>query len=133
VSETCGINHLGLAVLSLDKTTFFFVDLLGWTESGRDQEYPRTAVSDGAVRLTLWQIDHSLDVAEFHRRKNVGLHHLALEVESMSKLESLYEKLRAHPDVEIEFKPELVGPGPRVHMMCSEPGGIRIEFIWPGA
>ena len=60
------------------------------------------------------------------------LHHLALEVESDSKLASLFEKLSAHPDVEIEFEPELVGTGPRKHMMCREPGGIRLEFIWPG-
>ena len=133
MSETCGINHLGLAVLDLAKTTSFFVDLLGWAESGRDEAYPRTAVSDGTVRLTLWQVDRSLDVAEFHRRRNVGLHHLALEVGSRSKLDSLFAKLSADPDVEIEFAPEIVGAGPRVHMMCCEPGGIRIEFIWPGA
>jgi hypothetical protein len=36
------------------------------------------------------------------------------------------------PGVEIEFEPELVGAGPRVHMMCREPGGLRIEFLWPG-
>ena len=35
-------------------------------------------------------------------------------------------------DIEIEFMPELVGAGPRKHMMCYEPGGIRVEFIWPG-
>ncbi len=113
-------------------TTSFFVDLLGWQESGRDEGYPRTAVSDGVVRLTLWQIDDRLDVVAFHRRKNIGLHHLALEVASESKLQSLFKRLQAHPDIEIEFAPELVGAGPRVHMICSEPGGIRIEFIWPG-
>lgn len=50
---TQGINHLGLAVTNLNQTTTFFVDCLGWVESGRDDSYPRCAVSDGSVRLTL--------------------------------------------------------------------------------
>jgi len=130
--STRGLNHLGLAVRSLDATTAFFVDTLGWEESGRDPSYPRVAVSDGAVRLTLWEVDGSKEIVEFDRRQNVGLHHLALEVESEARLKKIFQKLEAHPEVEIEFAPELVGRGPRVHMMCREPGGIRIEFLWPG-
>jgi len=130
--STRGLNHLGLSVLSLNDTTSFFVDVLGWTESGRDESYPRTAVSDGHLRLTLWEVDHALDVAAFERRKNIGLHHLALEVETEEGLRAVSAKLQAAEGVEIEFAPELVGAGPRVHMMCREPGGLRIEFIWPG-
>ena len=133
MSETCGINHLGLSVDNLELSKSFFVELLEWTESGYDESYPRTAVSDGVVRLTLWQGDHSLDVASFDRRKNIGLHHLALEVDSEEKLAELHDKLRDFPGATIEFAPELVGTGPRKHMICSEPGGIRIEFIWQGA
>ena len=129
---TKGLNHLGLAVLDLEKTAKFFVDGLGWTESGRDPTYPRTAVSDGHVRLTLWQVDQSGPVVRFDRRRNVGLHHLALEVRSETDLNSIMERLSAYPGVAIEFSPELVGNGPRKHMMCYEPGGLRIEFIWPG-
>jgi catechol 2,3-dioxygenase-like lactoylglutathione lyase family enzyme len=128
---TKGINHLGLAVLDLDKTAKFFVDGLGWTESGRDPTYPRTAVSDGHVRLTLWQVDRSRPVG-FDRRRNVGLHHLALEVSSEADLNSVMERLSTYPGLTIEFSPELVGNGPRKHMMCYAPGGLRIEFIWPG-
>jgi catechol 2,3-dioxygenase-like lactoylglutathione lyase family enzyme len=54
MAETQGINHVGLAVLDLEATTVFFTDCLGWSEFGRDDSYPRTAVSDGVVRLTLW-------------------------------------------------------------------------------
>lgn len=129
---TKGINHLGLAVLDLEQTTKFFVDGLGWTESGRDPTYPRTAVSDGYVRLTLWQVDRSRPIVRFDRRCNVGLHHLALEVRSETDLESIMARISAYPDATIEFAPELLGDGPRKHMMCCEPGGLRIEFIWPG-
>jgi lactoylglutathione lyase len=132
MAETQGINHVGLAVLDLEATTVFFTDCLGWSEFGRDDSYPRTAVSDGVVRLTLWQVDPSLNVEPFHRRKNVGLHHLALTVPSEGVLVDLAERVSAWPDVDIEFMPELVGDGPRKHMMFSEPGGIRLEFIWQG-
>jgi lactoylglutathione lyase len=133
VPATRGINHLGLSVLDLERSTRFFTEALGWTESGRDNSYPRTAVSDGHVRLTLWQVNHQLAIEPFNRRKNVGLHHLALEVESEERLNALAQSLSVWPEVTIEFMPELVGKGPRKHMMLLEPGGIRIELIWSGS
>ena len=39
---------------------------------------------------------------------------------------------KAYPGVDIEFLLEVPGAGPGKHLMRSEPGGIRIEFIWPG-
>lgn len=129
---TQGINHLGLAVNDLNQTRDFFVEILGWEESGRDDSYPRTAVSDGVVRLTLWQVDKNLNVVAFDRRKNIGLHHLAFTVESEQDLIEVHDKIRTQKNISIEFAPELVGEGPRKHMMCNEPGGIRIEIIWQG-
>lgn len=41
------------------------------------------------VRLALWQVDHKPPVESFIRRKNIGLHHLALEVDSEERLNSL--------------------------------------------
>lgn len=131
--KTRGINHLGLSVRNLDQTVAFFVDCLGWEESGRDESYPRSAVSDGRIRLTLWEVDHSLPVEAFHFRKNVGLHHFALELGSEGELSEIAEKVKNYPGVEIEFMPEPVGSGPRKHMIFNEPGGIRIELIWPGS
>jgi len=130
--HTQGLNHLGLAVSDLAATTQFFTTCLGWEESGRDDGYPRTAVSDGVVRLTLWQGDKSLEIEAFHRRKNVGLHHLAITVPTEAALISLSQRVAAWAGVEVEFMPELVGSGPRKHMMFCEPSGIRLELIWPG-
>lgn len=130
--ETQGLNHLGLAVSDLEATTRFFTECLGWEESGRDESYPRTAVSDGTIRLTLWEVDNSLSVETFNRRKNVGLHHLAITVPTEDALKLLSERVSSWDGVEIEFAPELVGKGPRKHMMFNEPSGIRLEFIWSG-
>jgi len=132
MAETKGINHLGLAVRDLNESKAFFTELLGWKESGYDASYPRTAVSDGMIRLTLWQVERTKDVSSFDRRRNIGLHHLALEVESEAKLNEIFQKVSEYPGATVEFAPELVGSGPRKHMMCNEPGGIRIEFIWQG-
>jgi catechol 2,3-dioxygenase-like lactoylglutathione lyase family enzyme len=131
--KTQGINHLGLAVQNLDQTLAFFTECLGWEESGRDDSYPRSAVGDGNIRLTLWQVDHDLAVNKFHFRQNVGLHHFALEIMTEAELYDIARDVAAYPGVKVEFMPELVGNGPRKHMIFAEPGGIRIEFIWPGS
>lgn len=129
---TSGLNHLGLSVKNLTKTSAFFVELLGWQQTGLDLSYPRCAVSDGVLKLTLWQVENPATVDEFSRRKNLGLHHLALEISTEQKLHALYLLAKDYPDVAIEFAPQRLGAGPRKHMMCTEPGGLRIEFIWPG-
>jgi len=132
MAQTQGLNHLGLSVKDLDQTTAFFTNVLGWKELSRDETYPRNSVTDGKLRLTLWQIDNSKDIVAFDRRANVGLHHLAIEVESEERLDQLAKKATKWSGVLIEFMPELLGSGPRKHMMFTEPGGIRLELIWPG-
>ena len=129
---TRGINHTGLSVRNLDETVAFFTQVLGWEESGRDESYPRSAVGDGTSRLTLWQVSDSRDPVAFDRRHNIGLHHLAIAVPDEATLNMLADKVAAHPGVVVEFMPELVGDGPRKHMMFTEPGGIRLELIWSG-
>lgn len=132
MAETQGINHLGLSVNDLQASKDFFVNTLGWEESGYDASYPRTAVSDGKLKLTLWQVDASLNGEKFNRRKNVGLHHLAIQVASETKLNELHAKISKLNNCNIEFAPELLSGGPRKHMMLAEPSGLRIELIWPG-
>lgn len=128
---TKGINHLGLTVRDLDQTTAFFTDVLDWKLLAKDEAYPRTTVTDGTARLTLWQADRSRPMTDFDRKTNIGLHHLALEVGTEDELNELAGKVRTWPGVTMEFEPEPLGGGPRKHMMFAEPGGIRIEIIWP--
>ena len=104
MSATSGLNHLGLSVRNLDETTAFFTEVLGWSEVARDDSYPRNAVTDGKLRLTLWQVDPTLNGADFDRRANVGLHHIALQIDTSEALD-----------------------------IIAEPGGLRIELTWPGS
>ena len=131
MTRTNGLNHLGLTVRDLNQTTAFFVDCLGWTETARDPVYPRSTVTDGALRLTLWQAKSDTPIG-FDRHANVGLHHLALTVDSDASLNDLASAVAAYPGTKVEFMPEDMGQGPRRHMMFREPGGLRIELTWPG-
>lgn len=127
---TSGAHHIGLTVSKLEQSAAFFTSLLGWEEVRRNEEYPAIFVSDGKIMVTLWAIKEQPSL-EFNKNMNIGLHHLAFQIETENDLNSLYEKLSSN-DVKIEFSPEQVGQGPAKHMICYEPSGIRIEFIWPG-
>ncbi|WP_421863174.1 VOC family protein [Motiliproteus sp.] len=129
-SLTQGAHHIGLTVADLEKSAAFFTELLGWNEVARNEQYPAVFVSDGTVMLTLWAVKQEPSVA-FDRKSNIGLHHVAIRVPEDSALDQIHQKLLAH-GVEVEFAPEPLNGGPMRHMMCYEPSGIRLEFIWPG-
>lgn len=130
MSVTHGVQHIGLAVSNLDESATFFTHLLGWQEVKRREDYPAIFVRDGALTLTLWKTQTEEPV-QFDRKNNVGLHHLALRVETKEELYQLLDVLKAN-QIEIEFEPTLIREGPSMHMMCYEPSGIRIEFYYPG-
>jgi catechol 2,3-dioxygenase-like lactoylglutathione lyase family enzyme len=127
---TLGIDHLGLTVSDLELTRRFFVDCLGWKVVGENPAYPAVFVADGHSRLTLWQSDKSDGCAAFDRRKNVGLHHVALKVADLATLDTLYARVSQWPGVVVEFAQERVGSGPRIHCMVREPSGLRLEFVY---
>lgn len=127
--DTQGVHHVGLTVTDLDASCRFFTDLLGWERVGADPGYPAVFVSDGSVMVTLWQAKDPATAAPFDKNNHVGLHHLAIRVASLESLDRLYRRLEAAENVDIEFAPEPLRGGPATHMMCYEPGGIRIEFI----
>ncbi|NVJ99212.1 MAG: VOC family protein [Alphaproteobacteria bacterium] len=130
-APTLGVNHIGLAVSKLEATASFFVDTLGWEKAGEKPDYPAIFVTDGEAFVTLWQVENPASAMPFDRRKNVGLHHLAMTVESLEALHSLHEKFQTVDGVIIEFAPEFLGQGPTTHMMIRDPSGLRLEFIVP--
>lgn len=127
---TQGMHHIGLTVSRLEESADFFVSRLGWKEVRRNPEYPAIYVSDGSTMVTLWA-SRTSPSNPFDKDKNVGLHHVAFQVASEAALHEVYGRLLAG-GMKIEFAPELLGRGPAMHMMCFEPSGIRVEFIWPG-
>jgi catechol 2,3-dioxygenase-like lactoylglutathione lyase family enzyme len=127
--ETLGVDHVGLTVGCLQETVSFFIDQLGWKVIGELPSYPAIFVSNGHMKLTLWQAENPQEAVAFNRKTNIGLHHLAIGLPSFDALDRLYEKLKSVANIEIEFAPELSGKGPHKHMMIRDPSGIRIEFV----
>jgi catechol 2,3-dioxygenase-like lactoylglutathione lyase family enzyme len=125
---TVGIDHVGLTVRDLNVTLSFFVDCLGWAQVGARPNYPAAFVSDGHVLLTLWEVQRQSERVEFDRKTNVGLHHLALRVNSAASLDEIFARVAQWPGVVVEFAPENLGEGPKRQTMVYEPGGIRLEF-----
>ena len=130
---TAGVNHIGLAVKDLDGSVSFFVDTLGWRNVGGVEDYPSVFVTDGNMFLTLWRVTDPANAVDFDRKNNVGLHHLAITVESLDALNMLHEKFKSVEGLRIEFAPEHLGKGPTTHMMIREPSGNRLEFIVPAS
>ena len=127
--ETKGLSHLGLTVNKLDESFDFFTKVLGWRPAGGRPDYPAKFVTNGEMFVTLWQATNPESAVTFDRKNNVGLHHLAIQVSTLEKLNALYEKLKSTPNVRIEFSPEYMGNGPTTHMMIRDPSGLRLEFI----
>ena len=96
---------------------------------GERPNYPAVFVSDGVIMITLWQAVDPATAAPFDRKSAIGLHHLALQVSDHATLEELGKTLAATDGVEIEFAPEQLGETPLRHLMCTIPGGVRVEFI----
>ena len=126
---TKGIDHLGLTVPDLDQTVSFFVNCLGWQEVGGKPDYPSKFISDGSSVLTIWQAQTGNPI-RFDRKTNLGLHHFALKVATEDDLNTLFEKVKNWPGINVECAPEYSGKGPKVHFFVNEPGGLRVEFAY---
>ena len=129
---TQGAHHIGLTVPNLEQTRKFFTEILDYDQVGEVPDYPAVFLSDGNLMITSWQATDPDNAVPFDRKNVIGLHHLALTVDTDS-LDGLYERLRNAADVDIEFEPEPLGDMPVRHMMCNIPGGIRVEFLAPNA
>lgn len=126
---TKGAHHIGLTVPTLAAARDFFVEALGFAQVGDRPDYPAVFVSDGTLMITLWQAEDPATATPFDRRRNIGLHHLALSVAGNDALEALAVALGERDDVTIEFEPQALGRSGLRHMMCRIPGNIRLELV----
>jgi catechol 2,3-dioxygenase-like lactoylglutathione lyase family enzyme len=125
---TSGIHHVGLSVSDLAGAADFFVDVLGFRLVGERSAYPALFVGDGRSLITLWQVENPVAPGRFDRKRNEGLHHLALAVESLEALDELHRRIAAR-GMAVEFAPEPRADGSAHHMMLAIPGGPRLELI----
>ncbi len=123
---TQGAHHIGLTVPDIQAARDFFVSALGFSQVGEVPAYPAFFVSDQQIMITLWQAEDPAAATPFDRRKNLGLHHLALAV---TDLDQLAQQLATRRDVTLEFEPEPLGQSGLRHLMCRIPGNLRLELV----
>lgn len=111
-AATMGIDHIGLTVANLEASTRLFAECLGWRVFGSNPAYPAAYVTDGTAKITLWQVANTTAFAAFDRKNTVGLHHLALKVPDRPSLDSLFERVRAYPGVQVELHRSRPATGP---------------------
>jgi len=126
---TLGVDHIGLTVPDLEATVSFFTQCLGWREVGGKPDYPSKFISDGVSVLTIWQAKTQTPT-DFDRKTNIGLHHLAFKIATEAELNTVFEKVRNWPGLNVECAPEFSGAGPKIHFFINEPGGLRLEFAY---
>ena len=125
---TKGIHHVGLTTQNVEEAAQLFTELLGFEIVNENPDYPSIFISDGTNMITLWEVQDKVHSVPFDRKLNIGLHHLALKVATLSELNDIHKTLVNH-NAPIEFAPGPVGAGTAHHMIFSEPGGIRIELF----
>jgi catechol 2,3-dioxygenase-like lactoylglutathione lyase family enzyme len=131
-SLTTGVHHVGLALPDIEAARDFFCDALGYEAVGGASDYPAHFVSDGSTLITLWQVSDPETANAFDRKKNIGLHHLAIGVADDEALAQLFARVSTWPEAEIEFEPCPMGEGSAArHFICAIPGGARVEFATP--
>jgi len=129
------INHIGIAVASLDETLPFYRDNLGMALAGVEE------VAEQKVRVAMLQIGESKielleptaansPVARFLEKNGPGIHHLAYEVED---IEAAIARLLANGARMIDETPRNGAHGTRiafVHPKSSN--GVLTELCEPG-
>jgi len=129
------IDHLGIAVRSLDEGLHFYQQLLGMSVSHKetvDAERVRVAmlpVGTGAdaSRIELLEpMDRASVIAKFIEKRGPGLHHVALRVDD---LRSTVERLRKE-GLHLLGEPGIGAGGHEyVFVHPSSAGGVLIELI----
>jgi len=129
------INHIGIAVKSLDDALPFYRDNLGMTFAGIEE------VVEQKVRVAMLQVGESKielleptgedsPVAKFLEKSGPGIHHLAYEVED---IDDAIAKLLADGARMIDERPRNGAHGTRiafVHPKSSN--GVLTELCQPG-
>ncbi len=131
-----GIHHVDLAVGDVERSLNFYLALLGplgWVEEVR---YPTYRGTEEVVYLEDPSTGSMLGLRPAdggaHRYYDVGIEHLAFEVESRDEVNAAHERCVAD-GAQIHFPPEEDRDVDGYYaLFVFDPDGIRIEvFSWP--
>jgi len=129
--SNCKIDHLGIAVRSLDQALRFYRDQLGLNVSMREtvsaEKVNVAMLPVGEPRIELLEpIEPDSVIGKFLDKRGEGLHHIALKVPDLN---ASVEKLRAS-GVRLLNEPR-AGAGGHLYVFVhpSSTGGVLLELI----
>lgn len=131
VSQEAAIDHLGIAVRSIDQTLKFYQEQLGLAVTGREtvaQEKVRVAMLPlaGSRFELLEPTEAESPVGKFLDKRGEGLHHVALKVPDLN---AAVERLRA-AGARLLNEPR-AGAGGHLYVFVhpASTGGVLLELI----
>lgn len=125
------IDHLGIAVRSLDESLPFYEDVLGMHVAARETvaaERVRVAMLPaGEARIELLEAtDDESTISRFVAKRGPGLHHIALRVDDLAAV----SKRLAEQGARLLHEPR-VGAGGHLYVFVhpASAGGVLLELI----
>ena len=129
------IDHLGIAVHSLEQSLRFYADVLGMEVAARETvEVERVHVAmlpagpgKDAARLELLEaMDSESTIAKFLEKHGPGLHHIALRVEDLT---TVTERLKSEGARLLNEPRRGAGGHLYVFVHPASAGGVLLELI----
>jgi len=133
---TSKVNHIGIAVKSIDSHVPLYRDIMGMefegTEVVAEQKVKVAFLSVGETRIELLEpTSPDSPVARFLEKNGEGIHHIAYEVEN---IEAALDRLRNENIRLIDEAPRCGAHGTRIAFLHPKAtGGVLTELCQAGA
>jgi len=128
------VNHIGIAVSSLDEAVKLYTDVLGLKvkdiEIVQEQKVRTAIIPVGDTKLELLEsTDPEGPIAKHIERRGEGLHHLAFEV---TNIEEALETLRSKGIALIDEKPRKGVENTNISFLHPKGTKVLMEVVEPG-
>lgn len=126
-----GIQHVDLCVRDVERSLAFYMALLGPLGLEEDTRGPTYRGSEEVVYLRFGEQNLGLRPADGgeHRYYDVGIEHVAFEVETSEEVDVAYERSAAL-GASVHFPPEYDRSGADYYaFFVFDPDGIRVEVF----
>jgi len=128
------INHIGIAVNSIEEAVKLYTDVLGLELKGvevvADQKVKTAIIPVGESKIELLEsTDPDGVIAKYIEKRGEGLHHLALEV---SNLQDVLDTLAKQGVALIDEKPRNGVEDTKIAFLHPKGTKVLIELVEPG-
>ena len=128
------VNHIGIAVNSIDEAVKLYTDVLGLKVKGieviADQNVKTAIISVGEIKIELLEsTDPEGTIAKYIERRGEGLHHLAFEV---SNIQEALDTLKNKGIALIDEKPRKGVEGSNISFLHPKGTKALMEIVEPG-